>query len=338
MRLTDPRLLMAIAIVVLAAMTGCASGGVQATGAGATGSASPAVGATASPDPALSIDDVAADLGPTSQNPLWRFAGGHWLYADDLNDTINYDGKVVARGHPVTAALSQNGLHYAYTLAAGLTVYVDGRAVAIGTYLPDVFAVSNDGSTVLYSDTSGLNGPGAIYRNGISVFHAPVGIGEAVGSADAMHYTAVVDGEPSVGTLVHDGRTVATSGITGNSIPMISPDGTHYGLYSSSEGGGVTSVDGVVILPATAWAQSGQITDSGHWALLDSALGFAPLVDGVAKGPPADDVVISADGQEIAEETSDGRLLVNGARVGTAPRDGSLEIDGNTLYVYNIET
>jgi hypothetical protein len=91
-------------------------------------------------------------------------------------------------------------------------------------------------------------------------------------------------------------------------------------------------------LPATAWARSGQITDSGHWALLDSALGFAPLVDGVAKGPSAEDVVISADGQDIAEETSEGPLLVNGVRVGTAPRNGLLEIDGSTLYVYNIET
>ena len=48
-------------------------------------------------------------------------------------------------------------------------------------------------------DTSGV-----IYRNGITVFHAPYSIGEAVGSADAMHYTAVVDGFSA--TLVHDGN------------------------------------------------------------------------------------------------------------------------------------
>ena len=84
-------------------------------------------------------------------NPLEQtdLASGHWLYPDDMNDTIVYDGNVVVRGHPVTVALSHNGLHYAYTLARGLGVYVDGRRVATGTFIPDVFAVSDDGATVL---------------------------------------------------------------------------------------------------------------------------------------------------------------------------------------------
>jgi hypothetical protein len=270
-----------------------------------------------------------------NENPLWYFASGHWLYASDLNDTIVYDGKVVAHGHPVTAALSQNGLHYAYTLAKGLSVYIDGHPVATGTYIPAVFAVSDDGASVLFSDTAGRDGVGSIYRNNVAIYRATNGIGEAVGSADAMHYTAIVFGFTE--TMVHDGIMVADSGIDGDSAPLISPDGTHYGLDSAGQNGGVTSVDGVAVLPATEWGRLYQITDSGHWALVDYARGSLPIVDGVVKGPPADQAAISPDGQEVALDTVSGAILVNGKSVGRASsRDPWLEIEGNTLYVYNI--
>jgi hypothetical protein len=263
------------------------------------------------------------------------FATGHWLYPNDSNDTIVYDGDVVVHGHPVTAALSDNGLHYAYTLADSRSVYVDGRAVASGTHLPAVFAVSDDGASVLYSDTDAAGKNGVIYRSGVSVFHAPYNIGEAVGSADAMHYTAVVDGLPP--SLVHDGTTIATSGITGMSAPLISPDGTHYGVFSTSQGGGISSVDGVAILPSVEWGDTGLVTDEGHWALLDLARGSVPLVDGTVKGPPANQVVISDDGRSVATDTSVGDVMVNGVTVATVPiQTAWLEVEGTTLYVYNV--
>jgi hypothetical protein len=335
------RLSVTIAVLTLAMVTGCASSSAKSIGTTPTGSPSPVATATATatPEPALTIDAVTADLGPISQNNLWYFAGGHWLYADDLNDTIVYDGKLVAHGHPVTAALSQNGLHYAYTLADGLSVYVDGRSVTTGTYLPEVFAVSDDGSTVLYSDTDGFNGPGAIYRNGTAIFNAPVSIGEAVGSADAMHYTAVVDGGRSVASLVYDGRTVATSGITGSTTPMISPGGSHYGVYTTGDASGVTSVDGVAVLPAGDSGLWGEVTDSGHWVVLDGAAKFAPRVDGVIDGPPAAEAVINNDASDVAVYDSvAGMVLVNGKQVAKASIDTYLDLVGNTLYIYDIVT
>jgi hypothetical protein len=333
--------LVLIAVVALAMVAGCAPS-VKSPGPVATGSARPGASASASasavatprPDRALTIADVRVDIGPVNQNPLWYFASGHWLYASDLSDTIVYDGNVVAHGHPVTAALSQNGLHYAYTLAEGLSVYIDGHPVATGTYIPEVFAVSDDGASVLFSDTSGRDGVGSIYRNGVAIFRATNGIGEAVGSADAMHYTAIIFGFSE--TMVHDGQMVADSGVTGDSAPLISPDGAHYGLDSTGQDGGVTSVDGVPVLPASEWGRLYQITDSGHWVLVDDPRGSEAIVDGVVKGPPASEAAISADGQEIALDTVAGAILVNGVRVGAAPRNAWLEIEGNTLYVYNI--
>jgi hypothetical protein len=341
MRLAPPIPLVLIAVVALVFVPGCAPS-VKSPGPVATGSARPVASVSASatavgsptPDPALTIDDVRVDIGPVNQNPLWYFASGHWLYASDLNDTIVYDGKMVARGHPVTAALSQNGLHYAYTLANRLSVYIDGHPVATGTYIPQVFAVSDDGSSVLFSDTAGRDGVGSIYRNNVATFRATNGIGEAVGSADAKHYTAIIFGASE--TMVHDGQTVATSGITGGSAPLISPDGAHYALDSGGQDGGVTSVDGVAVLPAIEWGRLYQITDSGHWALVDYPRGSVPIVDGVVKGPPANQAVISADGHDIALDTVAGAILVNGVSVGRAPRDPWLEIEGNKLYVYNI--
>jgi hypothetical protein len=341
MRPTHPIPFVLIAVVALAMVAGCAPS-VKSPGPVATGSARPVASASASasavatpsPEPAFTIHDVRVDIGPVNENPLWYFASGHWLYASDLNDTIVYDGRVVAQGHPVTAALSQNGLHYAYTLAKGLSVYIDGHAVATGTYIPEVFAVSDDGASVLYSDTAGRGGVGSIYRNGVAIFRATNGIGEAVGSADAMHYTAIIVGVSE--TMVHDGQMVADSGITGGSAPLISPDGAHYGLDSAGQDGGVTSVDGVPVLPANEWGRLYQITDSGHWVLVDYPRGSVPIVDGVVKGPSADQAVISTDGRQIALDTLTGAILVNGKSVGRAPRDPWLEIEGNTLYVYNI--
>jgi hypothetical protein len=235
--------------------------------ASTSGSASAGASRSANSGPGtLTVQLVTAHILQSNPQGVTYEASGHWLYPNDLNDTIVYDGKVVVHGHPVTAALSDNGLHYAYTLAGSLSVYVDGRVVATGTYIPDVFDVSDDGSAVLYSDSHAGGTSGVIYRNGTAVFHAPYSIGEAVGSADAMHYTAVVNGFPA--RLVHDGTTVASDGITGSSFPLISPDGTHYGAYSTAEGGG-TSTDGITTLPTTEWGTNGEVTDDGHWAIID---------------------------------------------------------------------
>ncbi len=178
------------------------------------GTTSPPSTASATPQSTtLTVQVVTAHILRAHPQELTLLASGHWLYPDDMNDTIVYDGTVVVHGHPVTVALSHNGLHYAYTLARGLGVYVDGRRVATGTFIPDVFAVSDDGATVLYSDSKAVGIDGVIYRNGVAVYHSPYDVGLAVGSADAMHYTAVVS--TVSGELVHDGRTVATSGING---------------------------------------------------------------------------------------------------------------------------
>lgn len=56
------------------------------------------------------------------------------------------------------------------------------------------------------------------------------------------------------------------------------------------------------------------------------------------KGPPANLAVISSDGREVAEDTIDGAILVNGVRVAAVPADRFLGIDGSALFVYDIET
>jgi hypothetical protein len=342
MRQTNPKPLVAVAVVALTMVAACAPSSAKPGGTPTSGSPSPSVvssptaiaGTVASPSPEgpLTVEDVTVNIGQVSENPLWYFGSGHWLYADDLNDTIVYDGKVVVHGDPVTAALSQNGLHYAYTLANSLLIYVDGHARDVGTYIPEVFAVSDDGATVLYSDTAGKDGAGTIYRSGVAILTRPDGIGEAVGSADAMHYTAVVFGTPE--TLVHDGQTVAVSGITSMSAPMLSPDGIHYGVSSGAD----TSVDDVAILPAGDSGRLDEITDTGDWVALDDTQGSVPDVDGVVKGPPAEVAVITADGHQIAIDTTANTVLVNGVDVGPAPHNVWLEIEGNTLYVYDIVT
>lgn len=323
-----PLVMVATAAVLLTAMAACAPSGADSPSATAGASMSPSL-APAS----LTVHTVVLHVGPNSNDRQIFFANGHWLYPDDLNDTVVYDGVVVAHGHPVTAALSQNGLHYAYTLAQGLSIFVDGKSVATGTNNPDVFAVSDDGATVLYTDSRSVNVDGVIYRNADPVFRSVFGIGEAVGSADALHYTAVVGGDPP--TLIHDGVTVVRSGIDGDSAPIISPDGSHFGVCSGAVGG--ANIDGAAILPGDGgtWCQ---VTDSGHWVILDQKQDFVPVVDAVVKGPPAKLAVISSDGQQVAEETVDGAVLVNGVRVAAAPADGWLEIEGSALYVYDIET
>ena len=331
---------------VALALAGCAAGAAavsrstsvspgSSVSASASGSASASASGGANSGPGtLTVQLVTAHILQSNPQGETYKASGHWLYPNDLNDTIVYDGKVVVHGHPGSAALSHNGLHYAYTLAGSLSVYVDGRVVATGTYIPDVFDVSDDGSTVLYSDSHAGGTSGVIYRNGIAVFHAPYSIGEAVGSADAMHYTAVVNGFPA--RLVHDGTTVASDGITGFSFPMISPDGTNYGAYSPAEGAG-TSVDGITTLPATEWGTNGEVTDQDHWAIIDIPRGDLPLVDGVVAGAAANQVVISDDGREVATDTNSGDVLVNGVKVANVPiQTAWLEIEGTTLYVYSV--
>jgi len=317
-------------------IAGCASG-VAATTSSTTASPTPNATASASASPqatTLTVRMVTAHILQANPQGQVYEASGHWLYPNDLNNTIVYDGAVVVHGHPGSAALSDNGLHYAYTLAGSMSVYVDGRAVATGTDIPDVFDVSDDGSTVLYSDSHAGGTLGVIYRNGVAVFSASLSIGEAVGSADAMHYTAVVNGFPA--RLVHDGTTVASYGITGFLLPLISPDGTHYGAYSTAEGGG-TSVDGVSILPATEWGTNGEVTDAGHWAVIDIPRGGLPLVDGAVAGSAANQVVISDDGSEVATDTDSGDVLINGVNVANVRiQTAWLEIEGSTLYVYSI--
>ena len=105
------------------------------------------------------------------------------------------------------------------------------------------------------------------------------------------------------GELVDDGRTVATSGINGELQPLISPDGAHYGVVSQDQG--ANSIDGRAILPANGQGILGGVTDAGHWVLVGGKPGV-PLVDGVVRGPPADEAVISDDGKNIA-------LLANSA-------------------------
>ncbi len=314
-------------------LSGCAAavatpaGSLSATSS-ASASASPSLESTP-----LAVQKVAAHIGTADPNRQTYFASGHWLYQNDVNNTIVYDGKVVVHGHPVTAVLSDNGLHYAYTLAAGLSVYVDGRVLATGTYEPEVLAVSNDGATVLYSDADPGGNSGVIYRNGVTVFQAQYGIGQAVGSADALHYTAVIDGFPL--TLVHDGQTVATSGVTGMSTPLISPDGVHYGVLSTAEGG-VSMVDGVSILPNTQTGYPGEVTDSGHWADVVGP-NDEPLVDGVVEGPSANQVVITSDARDVAVASNAGAVLVNGVPIEAVRiQTAWLEIEGNTLYIYSI--
>jgi hypothetical protein len=325
-------LVTAAAGVVALAITGCSPSVVPASSSTASPAASASASPTLEPVP-LTVQKVVAHIGTADPNMQTRFASGHWLYPDDVNNTIVYDGTVVVHGHPVTVALSQNGLHYAYTLGRGLSVYVDGRAVATGTYLPAVFAVSDDGGTVLYSDSNPAGDAGVIYRNGVPVFRAQYGIGQAVGSADAMHYTAVVDGFPL--TLVHDGHTVATSGITGMSTPMISPDGTHYGVVSTAQGDGVSMVDGASILPSTETGGPAELTDTGDWAVVAGG-NDEPLVDGVVKGPSAYEVVITSDARSVAIATNAGVVLVNGTPVDSVSiQTAWLEIDGTTLYIYN---
>jgi hypothetical protein len=118
-------------------MAGCASGVTVASSDTASPSAIASASASSSSGPALlTVEKVVAHIGTAEPNRQTSFASGHWLYPNDVNNTIVYDGNVVVHGHPVTAVLSDNGLHYAYTLAAGLSIYVDGHAVATGTHDP----------------------------------------------------------------------------------------------------------------------------------------------------------------------------------------------------------
>ena len=134
------------------------------------------------------------------------------------------------------------------------------------------------------SDSKAVGIDGVIYRNGVAVYHSDYDVGLAVGSADAMHYTAVLAVSTRSGELVHDGRQpIATSGITGDLQPLISPDGAHYGVVSPGQG--VNSIDGRAILPANGQGILGEVTDAGHWVLIGGKPGV-PLWNGRYQGLP----------------------------------------------------
>ncbi len=103
-----------------------------------------------------------------------------------------------------------------------------------------------------------------------------------------------------------------------------------------SQDQGANSIDGRAILPANGQGILGGVTDAGHWVLVGGKPGV-PLVDGVVRGPPADEAVISDDGKNIALLANSGDVLLNGVNVANVPFQSAwLEITGTTLYVYSI--
>ena len=118
---------------VALALAGCAAGAAavsrstsvspgSSVSASASGSASASASGGANSGPGtLTVQLVTAHILQSNPQGETYKASGHWLYPNDLNDTIVYDGKVVVHGHPGSAALSDNGLHYAYTLAGSLS-------------------------------------------------------------------------------------------------------------------------------------------------------------------------------------------------------------------------
>ncbi len=108
----------------------------------------------------------------TEDYPDLKVQKGHYLLnstGEESSDyALNYDGNEVYEGS-TTAVLSDNGLHYGYTVGTKKDsgIYIDGKSVAtIKSPQVTIQAVSDDGSQYIYT-TSSANANGEPVRNGL---------------------------------------------------------------------------------------------------------------------------------------------------------------------------
>lgn len=248
--------------------------------------------------PALQGITVPIGIDPTqpTQVPLYLLdtADGHYLLYVYETEKLIHDGRELHSG-PLAgvyggwgAALSHNGMHYAYVLpnledSDFSDLYVDGTKMASGRFFSQP-AVTDDGMHHFHTACLSSSGfaDSCLFKDGNELFLHENGILRYWINTDGSSYYASLRNFDEAGNFVESLVKDGTEIYKGRELSqkLFSPNGAHY-AYLSSDGSGMQNlvVDGVVVHSSSALFVE-QITDLGAYCAWDSANQLV-LINGV---------------------------------------------------------
>jgi len=302
--------------------------------------------------PSFQVITIPTGIDPTapSQVPMYFLdtGGGHYLLYVYETQKLVYDGRELYSGQLAdvyggsSAALSHNGLHYAYVIPGtdGLDfndLYVDGTKVETAQHL--LQPALTDDAHYFYtacSSATGFSGS-CLFKDGTDIFLAEHGILEYWVNVDGTTYYALLRDPQSLvrnGEVIYEGTELAHK--------SFSPNGVHYAYVSHDENGMQhLIVDGDVVRSSTALFVN-QVTDLGSYCAWDSAnqLVFINGVEFPVQGDSQIKCYINDDASHSLIHDV-GTWLLDGNPVQfpeLSPADEieNVEMKGDTWYVYRL--
>jgi hypothetical protein len=248
--------------------------------------------------PALQVVMIPTGIVTTqpSQVPLYFLdtGGGHYLLYVYETEKLVYDGRELHSGPLAgvyggwSAALSHNGLHYAYVLPNAedpdfSDLYVDGAKTASGKFFSQP-GVPDDGTHHFHTACLSSSGfaDSCLFKDGNELLLHEDGIlGYSINTDGSSYYAWLRNFDEDgnfVESLVKDGAEIYKGRAL--SQKLFSPNGAHY-AYLSSDDTGMQNlvVDGAVVHSSSALFV-GQVTDLGAYCAWDPANQLV-LINGV---------------------------------------------------------
>lgn len=310
--------------------------------------------------PAIQVVTIPAGIDPTrpTQVPLYFLdtGGGHYLLYVYETAKLVYDGRELHSGPLAgvyggwSAALSHNGLHYAYVLpnaedADFSNLYVDGVKTASGQFFSQP-AVTDDGMHHFYTACLSSSGfaDSCLFKDGNDLFLHENGIlGYWINTDGSSYYASLRNFDEAgnfVESLVKDGAEIYKGREL--SQKLFSPNGAHY-AYLSSDNTGMQNlvVDGTVVHSSSALFVE-QVTDLGAYCAWDPANQLV-LINGAefsVQGNSRIKCYINGDASHALIQ-DEGSWLLDGhpvqfSELNPANTIESVEMKGDTWFVYRV--
>lgn len=307
----------------------------------------------------LSIKPVyinAANNAPKAGSLVMRYnlqySAGHYLFEGFRDHSLIYDGVAVVKSGAASGKLSNNGLHYIYTVAdynfdakqqalekkiVPTDIYVDGQKKLSGFNIT-LIGITNDGKDFYYYDKpkNSTSDESFLKKNGATISDSVLTDGLVASLSAKGPFTNSHADDKACGGQMDKEYAMSSNGEHEGHICVVQkPDGSFSQeliidgkkLYESSAIGGL------------------QLTNSGHYSVTDFDANII-VVDG-RKVPVADGVqglaVINSDATHVATLTNKG-ILIDGVyaeipktlatQIADSLTPVYLELVDNILYVY----